>query len=148
MIKPLDPGDIAIAKKLRQVFIDSYKVEAELLGALDFPPLKRTLESYVTSEGEFFGYVIDDLLAGATEIKSDQGLVHIQSLVVHPNHFRKGIGTQLLQFVFTNFQGSQFMVETGVDNTPACLLYEKHGFKEVTQWDTDHGVRKIRYIKD
>ena len=36
------------------------------------------------------------------------------------------------------------MVETGVENEPAILLYKKFGFKEVKQWDTDHGIRKIR----
>jgi hypothetical protein len=36
-------------------------------------------------------------------------------------------------------------VETGLANGPATALYQAFGFKVVRQWDTDHGVRKIRF---
>ena len=39
------------------------------------------------------------------------------------------------------------MVETGFDNEPASLLYKSLGFKEVKQWDTEIGIRKIRFEK-
>ena len=48
--------------------------------------------------------------------------------------------------IVLNFYNSNiFMVETGVENEPASLLYKKMGFKEVKQWDTIYGIRKIRF---
>lgn len=126
----------------------SYAIEAKLLKAKDFPPLKRPLDAYINTTGVFFGHHDEaNALTAVMELKITSAQVHIQSLVVHPDHFRKGIGTKLMQYVFDSYQSDEYLVETGVDNAPACLLYKKHGFQEVHQWDTDHGVRKIRFIK-
>ncbi|MEJ2584117.1 MAG: hypothetical protein P8Z38_03455 [Robiginitalea sp.] len=38
-------------------------------------------------------------------------------------------------------------METGLDNGPATALYRKFGFREILQYDTDHGVRKVRFEK-
>jgi predicted GNAT family N-acyltransferase len=38
-----------------------------------------------------------------------------------------------------------FVVETGLANEPASKLYRKFGFTEVKIWDTDHGIRKIKF---
>jgi len=43
------------------------------------------------------------------------------------------------------FSSKVFTVETGLENIPASKLYTSFHFKEVKQWDTDHGVRKIRF---
>lgn len=40
------------------------------------------------------------------------------------------------------------MVETGVENEPASLLYKKMNFREVKQWDTPFGIRKIRFERE
>jgi hypothetical protein len=40
MIERLQNNDLEVAEKIRSVFQLSYKVEAELLNAKDFPPLK------------------------------------------------------------------------------------------------------------
>ena len=64
MIKRLQNNDIEISNKIRAVFQVSYKVEAKLLKATDFPPLKRPLEDYVISKNTFFGYLKDKELVG------------------------------------------------------------------------------------
>ena len=69
-------------------------------------------------------------------------------MVVAPKFFRQGIASQLLEFVFDTFDSNVFMVETGVANDPATTLYKKFGFKEVKQWDTDHGVRKVKFERN
>jgi ribosomal protein S18 acetylase RimI-like enzyme len=145
MIKKLQNNDIEVSKKIRSVFQLSYKIEAELLNATDFPPLKRPLENYVNSETEFFGYLKDKELAGVIEIKHDKNFTHINSLVVSPNFFRQGIARKLMEFVFKTFNSDLFVVETGLENGPATKLYKNFGFKEVKQWDTDHGVRKVKF---
>ena len=55
----------------------------------------------------------------------------------------------LLAWVFVPFyyQSKVFTVETGLVNQPAIKLYKGFGFQETKQWETDHGVRKIRFEK-
>ncbi|WP_158845104.1 GNAT family N-acetyltransferase [Algibacter sp. L1A34] len=145
MIKRLQNNDIEVSKKIRSVFQLSYKIEAKLLNATDFPPLKRPLENYINSETEFFGYLKDKELAGVIEIKHNNNFTHINSLVVAPSFFRQGIARKLMEFIFERFNSKLFVVETGLENGPATELYKKFNFKEVKQWDTDHGVRKIKF---
>lgn len=145
MIERLKNNDIEVAKKIRSVFQASYKIEAQLLQAIEFPPLQRPLENYIQSTTAFFGYLKNTELAGVVEINHTSTFTHINSLVVHPDFFRQGIAQTLLEFVFETFDSHLFVVETGVENGPATALYKKFGFKEVKQWDTDHGIRKIKF---
>ena len=50
-------------------------------------------------------------------------------------------------FVLETYASSGFTVETGIDNRPAIKLYVSLGFEEQDQWDTNHGVRKVRLKK-
>ena len=145
MIKKLDHTNQPIATKMRIVFQESYAIEAKLLNAINFPPLQRPLESYIESTTTFFGYHIKDEIVGIIEVSPKEKTTHINSLVVSPHFFRQGIGRQLMQHVLQNFSSKVFTVETGLENIPASKLYTSFHFKEVRQWDTDHGVRKIRF---
>ncbi len=145
MIQKLDHTNLAIATKMRVVFKESYAVEAALLNAINFPPLQRPLESYIKSTTTFFGYHNNDEIVGIIEVSSKQKITHINSLVVSPHFFRQGIGRELVDYILQNFSSKVFTVETGLENIPASKLYTSLGFKEVSQWDTDHGVRKIRF---
>ena len=145
MIEKLKNSDLEIAKKMRLIFQASYKVEATLLNAKNFPPLKRPLENYTENNTEFYGYSIKEVLAAVVEIDTNNNRILIRSLVVHPDFFRQGIAGKLLTFVFETFKSNLFVVETGLENGPATKLYEKFGFVEVHQWDTNHGIRKIKF---
>ncbi|MBN4085233.1 GNAT family N-acetyltransferase [Flavobacteriaceae bacterium AH-315-B10] len=145
MIERLENNDLEISKKIRSVFQVSYKVEAKLLSATNFPPLKRSLENYVKSNTEFFGYLKNEELAGVIEVDHNDNYTHISSLVVDPNFFRQGIARKLMEFVLNTFDTNLFVVETGLENGPATELYKNFDFKEVKQWNTDHGIRKIRF---
>ena len=147
MIEKLKNSDLEIAKKMRLIFQASYKVEATLLNAKNFPPLKRPLENYTENNTEFYGYSIKEVLAAVVEIDTNNNYILIRSLVVHPDFFRQGIAGKLIKFVFETFKSNLFVVETGLENGPATKLYEKFGFVEVHQWDTNHGIRKIKFEK-
>ena len=129
---------------MQAVFQASYAVEAQVLEIDDFPPLKRPIESYLESTNHFFGYFEEEDLAGIIEIQETTDHVDINSLVVKPTFFRRGIGRKLLAFAFKRFNNALFVVETGLENTPATRLYKSMGFKETRQWDTDFGIRKIQ----
>lgn len=147
MIKKLAHKNRLIAKEIQSLFRASYAIEAELLGAADFPPLKRELESYLASNNTFYGYYSGGSLAAATEIDEGPDSTHIQSLVVHPEYFRQGIGRALVSFVLKTHPSKVFTVETGAANGPATELYRRCGFKELYKYDTDHGIRKVRLEK-
>ena len=147
MIERLLNNDIDISKKIRAVFQVSYEVEAKLLKAINFPPLKRPLEDYVLSNTVFFGYLKNEELVGVIEIDHNKNDTLIRSLVVDPLFFRQGIARKLMEFAFNTFDSELFVVETGLENEPASKLYKKFGFIEVKQWDTEFGIRKIKFEK-
>ena len=147
MIEKLQNSDLEIAEKIRAVFQVSYKVEAKLLNAVNFPPLQRPLEKYIESNTTFYGYSKDGELAGVVEVDANNNYILIRSLVIHPIFFRQGIAGKLIEFVFDTFDSNLFVVETGLANGPATALYKKFGFIEVHQWDTDHGIRKVKFEK-
>jgi ribosomal protein S18 acetylase RimI-like enzyme len=145
MIEKLQNSKLKIAKKMHLLFQDSYRIEAELLHATNFPPLKRPLDDYLKNDTEFFGYTKNGALAGIIEIIYTSTYTHIRSLVVDPFYFRQGIARGLMEFTLNTFDSSLFIVETGLENIPASNLYRKFGFMEVKQWNTDHGIRKIKF---
>jgi ribosomal protein S18 acetylase RimI-like enzyme len=147
MVIKINNKETKIAEEIRAIFQVSYAVEAEILKAVDFPPLKRTVSQFVNSNSEFYAYYLTRNIAGVIEIDNHQDISHIQSLVVDPKYFRKGIGKKLIQFILDTYKTKLFTVETGIDNQPAIKLYESFGFQELKQWDTNHGIRKIRFEK-
>ena len=147
MVIKINNKETKIAEEIRAIFQVSYAVEAEILKAVDFPPLKRTVSQFVNSNSEFYAYYLTRNIAGVIEIDNHQDISHIQSLVVDPKYFREGIGRKLVQFILDTYKKKLFTVETGIDNQPAIKLYESFGFQELKQWDTNHGIRKIRFEK-
>lgn len=145
MIQKLNHHKPQMAVEIRKIFQDSYAIEAEILKAVDFPPLKRTLPEYCESKTDFYGFYTNHILSAVVELNINNDSIHIQSLVVDPQYFRQAIASQLLQFVIENFNTPLLTVETGLNNTPAVLLYEKHGFVEIDQFDTNHGIRKVKF---
>jgi ribosomal protein S18 acetylase RimI-like enzyme len=144
MIEKLQNSNLEVAEKIRAVFQVSYKVEAKLLNAVDFPPLKRPIEEYVNCSNQFFGFVKDNELAAVVEIIHNEEYTHIRSLVVDPAFFRLGIASKLMEFTLDTFNSSLFIVETGLANAPATDLYKKFNFQVVKEWDTEFGIRKIK----
>jgi len=120
-------------------------VEARILNAIDFPPLQRSVYDIRNSNTIFYSYLIKELFVSVIEIKKHKNYIHIQSLVVHPHFFRKGIASKMIDFIISSYKTKYFTIETGVDNYPARNLYEKLNFLEVKQWDTSHGIRKVQY---
>ena len=146
MIIPLDNTKLEIGKQIRSLFQVSYKIEAALLKADDFPPLKRPLKDFLNCENEFYGYENNQEIVAIVELKYSGSNCHVQSLVVHPNYFRKGFGKNLMHFVLQKMEVNTFTVETGFDNFPARQLSKSLGFKENGDYDTVFGIKKIKFI--
>jgi len=149
LIKKLNNRNKEISREIRAVFQASYRIEAQILNvvAIDFPPLKRTLQEFINSNSEFYGVVRENKILAIVEISRQENVTDIDSLVVHPEYFRQGLGKQLMNFVLNTFKSETFTIETGLENKPATNLYEQLGFQEQKQWDTEFGVRKIKFRK-
>lgn len=130
LIRTLDVTDEQVADRILKLQIPSYMVEAKLINFYDIPPLKDTVETLQNCGEEFYGYFIGNDLCGAVSFKVESKALDIHRLIVHPNHFRKGIANQLLCFIEEQVRGvEKLIVSTGFKNKPAVEFYLKRGFK-------------------
>ena len=143
MITILDNSIEAVANEIFTIYQNSYKVEAQLIGTLDFPPLSRSIKNIEISKTQFYGFTENKCLAAIIEIAIEDRQLHINSLTVDPSYFRKGIAKKLINFVLENMDYSQAIVETAVVNIPAIQLYKKQGFVEFKRWTPSHGIEKL-----
>lgn len=123
----------------------AYRIEAEILGIQNFPPLYRKVEEIAaTDDATFCGIHVTGILAAVAEINFlESGNVHIDSLVVRPDYFRRGLATALLQHIFSTYFTHTMSVSTGAKNQPALSLYGAQGFKEHSRWFANDGVAMI-----
>lgn len=142
MIQELDVQDIQWASRILEIQLPSYRVEAELIGFDGIPALQDTVETLMACGEAFYGYMIGDDLAGAVSYKDEDGVRHFHRLIVDPNHFRKGIGNQLVQYVLEHAPSeiTKYIVSTGQLNHPAKSLYIKHGFVQQQELEVGPGV--------
>lgn len=133
MIKIIDISNSENAEDVLNIQIPSYKVEAEIIGSYEIPPLKDSVDTLQHCGESFFGYYENEELCGVISIKVVDDDVDIHRLIVHPNHFRKGIAQLLLNFIETKFQVETLKVATGSKNIPAVSFYKKNGFQSVKE---------------
>ena len=57
MITKLDNSNEEVAKKIFTIFQNSYKIEAQLIGAVNFPPLSRSAKDIENSKHSFMALV-------------------------------------------------------------------------------------------
>ncbi|OME77727.1 GNAT family N-acetyltransferase [Paenibacillus sp. FSL A5-0031] len=131
MIRKIDITDAALAEEVLHIQIPSYRVEAELIDFYEIPPLKDTVDTLRNCGETFYGYYINNELCGAIAIMIENNIIDIHRLIIHPNHFRKGIAKQLLQHIESvGVSGSVIVVSTGSKNAPAVNLYKQSGYVE------------------
>lgn len=115
--------------------IASYRVEAELIGFEDIPPLKDGIQSIREAEETFYGYYVEEenerKLVGAISYSREGCVVTICRMMVHPHFFRRGIARALLEHILQKQENNGvqlFIVSTGTANLPATRLYQSFGF--------------------
>ena len=143
MITKLDNSNQDVANRIYIIFQSSYKIEAKLIGVVDFPPLLRSAKDIANSKTAFYGFSDNNCLAAIIEIAIEDKHLEIHSLTVDPKYFRKGIAGKLISYVLDAFDFTEAIVETAVVNKPAIKLYKKHGFVEFKRWTPSHGIEKL-----
>lgn len=145
-IKQLDVQNEWVAKRVLQVQRLAYQVEAELIGFDGIPYLRDTEQTLADTPEIFYGVEEKGELLGVIGFEEYEKHLDICRLVVHPYHFRKGIGRQLIEIVLENHGiGKQVMVHTSNKNRPAIQLYEKLGFSKRGEVEVEPGVCLIRF---
>lgn len=148
MITKINIKNLDIAESVLSVQIPSYLLEASLLDNYEIPSLKDTVASLQSCDETFFGYYIDEELCGIISIKLDKGIVDIHRLFVHPNHLRKGIAKNLLNFLENQYDSKKMIVTTGSKNSPAIEFYKKNGFSILKELIVQDSLRLTCFEKN
>lgn len=147
MIKEINIKDRKAAEQVLSVQLPAYKIEAEIIGCPDLPPLKDTADGLRITGETFFGYFIGEKLCGVISFKEENNVLDIHRLIVHPEHFRKGIAQKLLNFIELWPMIEKMIVTTGSKNTPAVAFYLKNGFKELKKMEINEALTITAFEK-
>lgn len=124
----LDLSDVAVATQVLAVQRAAYRVEADLIGFEEIPPLHESLDDLMQAPLVWYGIADDGAVVAAIAFtETDQG-IDIDRLVVAPSAARRGYGSALVAALD---QSATITVSTGAMNAPAHRLYEAHGFSRV-----------------
>lgn len=141
LIKVLNHISKETALDILRIQIPSYSVEAELIGFFGIPQLQDTENTIRNCNETFLGYMFDSVLAGFISFTNTDTELGICRLVVHPDFFRKGIASHLVNHVLNEQTcNKKVTVSTGSANIPAKNLYTSFGFREVKEVEVVPGV--------
>jgi len=88
--------------------------------------LKETFENHV-----FLNAVVDDRLVGSVRAREDAGTCYVGRLVVDPEFWRRGIGTDLMEQIEARFPNvARFEIFTGHKSEHTLRLYSRLGYRE------------------
>ena len=148
MINILNLKDEVISKSVLELQVASYKIEAEIIGFQELPPLKDTIKSLKESEEIFYGYYINNVLTGIISFKIIENVLDIHRVAVHPDFFRMGIAEKLINYVEkleSNIE--KIVVCTGSTNLPAVNLYFKNGYRKTESIEISPKVYLTEFVK-
>lgn len=147
MIKRLNVKVEKVAKRVLEIQLASYQVEADIINYADIPPLKDTLETVMNCNEEFWGYVVDNEIVAIVSYKIENRVLDIYRIAVDPSYFRRGIGRALVNFVSGLESVKKIEVCTGKSNRPAVELYLSCGFISVEDFVVDNKLTLTRFEK-
>lgn len=133
-IKTIPLTNIEVLKEVILLQQRSYRVEAEIINFNHLPPLFDRVDDLIESNEHFLGYFDSDELIGVISFTWDEGCIDICRLAISPDHFQKGLGTSLLNYLERSYKSSCIKVCTAKDNLPAVNLYLKSGFTIVKEF--------------
>ncbi|MCZ8533618.1 GNAT family N-acetyltransferase [Psychrobacillus psychrodurans] len=148
MIQLVNHNDEKVAESILSIQLPAYKIEADLIGFDGIPQLLDTVENIKGSKERFLGKLDGSKLVGFLSYEGTDELIDICRLVVDPNHFRKGIASELLSYLLNVYAyEKKIIVSTGAKNIPAITLYERHNFKKLedVEIEPDFYITQLTY---
>ena len=147
-IKALNLSDHSTARSLLELQRIAYQIEADIIGNNQIPPLHETLSELQSCGETFYGYFVEDALAGALAYKLIGPTLDIHRLMVHPNFFRQGIARKLIEHVeLLHPEAERAIVQTGSLNQPAVKLYQQLGYRIVDTKEVSPNLLITRFEK-
>ena len=149
-IATISPREEALARELHELLQAAYTREAEQIGAERFPPLDETVAELQRSSEAFLVAREDSALVGALSFAVESACaVTITRLVVHPAHFRRGIGMALLGDLEQQLApGTGITVRTARLNTPALALYARAGYRVTSEHCTPENIALVQWTRN
>lgn len=128
MIRRIDIKNEIVASEILILQKKSYKIEADIIGYYQIPPMLESLGELVTSQEHFLVYEKFKKIVGMISYEIENQVLTICRLAVDPDHFREKIANQLLHEVLQVKDIISISVSTGLENKPAVEFYLKQGF--------------------
>ena len=152
----LDHSRFEVAQQIWDLMQRSYRVEAELIAADDFPPLRRSVKNIQASAASFVAVTEAGLPIAVAELGTWEGAagegkplavyLSIESFVVSPDRFRQGVGAALLQAILAREASGRVVVDTALSNRPGISFYQSNGFVQVSEYENRDGFRMSRLM--
>jgi ribosomal protein S18 acetylase RimI-like enzyme len=138
----LDPRNGRVARDILALQRRAYRLEADLIGFDEIPPLRETLAELQSCEESFLGAYAEGQLAGIVSWKREGDTLDIHRLAVDPSALRRGLGRTLVRAAERSEPDvSRAIVQTGAANAPARALYRDEGFAEIGEREVAPGLR-------
>ncbi len=124
---PCDADEILALQK------QAYYSEAVLNNDFSIPPLTQTLEQL---RAEFahkciLKVVVDDQILGSGQVKLDKASALIGRVIVRPDFWGQGIGSDILSALESAFpQAERYELFTGANSAKNLAFYKKRGYRE------------------
>jgi len=128
MIEDVTEADLPYILELQRA---AFKEEAEHVKDPSIKPMTQTLEELreELATNVFLKYVEDGVIVGSVRAKAIGGTCHIGRMVVHPDHWRKGIGRSLMHEVEGRFHDIQrYELFTREDHESTRPFYRSLGY--------------------
>ncbi|MDQ3386171.1 MAG: GNAT family N-acetyltransferase [Actinomycetota bacterium] len=123
MIHKLDIHKETAARRVLDMQLRSYAVEAEIIGFNEIPPLHDTIHSLSNSGETFLGCFESESLVAVISYKFQDSILDIHRLFVDPEYFRQGYAGRMLQAVES--------AEVGIGKTSSLLarrIFQRSSF--------------------
>lgn len=132
----------SVAEEVLKLQHLAYQIEADLIRDETIPYLTQGLSDLMRSENELFYAAIDNegKIIGVFSFKIlNNGVLDVHRFMVHPAHFRQGVGSALINHVREKYFLRKTIAQTGIKNKPAIAFYNKNG----VPWVCDIKVNSV-----
>ena len=139
------PATVDDLPEILQLQLLAYQSEARLLGNLDIPPLKQTLDDLHAEfdNGVFLKAVDDDLIVGSVRGRRADGTTYVSKLIVHPDHQGQGIGTRLLAQIESTLPAEHYELFTSDQSLRNLALYDRIGYRQIRTEEVTPTLRLV-----